>query len=358
MGPTISNNANSASFDAGPFGKVTVNGVITGLGYVQDNPSFEFGNFKFNNDFGGDFSNAMATVQKDDGVFQFVVQAGLYSFPTVGNSYINATTQTHLTFGYAPVAFAKIVPNSTFSFQVGQLPTLIGAELPFTYENANIERGLLWNQEPLISRGIQGNFSSGPWAVSVSWNDGYYSNEFTTVSGLVTYTFKNGDALTFAGSGNTSHNFEHCGYACIPFATPLGQNDGTIFNLIFNAPIGKWTITPYLQYNTVPNDPLTGASGSMWGGALIAKYSFTPEWSLAGRAEYESSSGGYNMTFFGPSSNAFSLTVTPTYQKGIFFGRVELSYTHVGSGTPGDLFGHDFDHTEQVRGMLEGGFVF
>ena len=95
-----------------------------------------------------------------------------------------------------------------FSFQVGQMPTLIGAELPFTYENANIERGLLWNQEPLISRGVQFNYSQGPISASLSVNDGYYSNEFTTVSGLITYTFKNSDILEVAGAGNTDTNFK------------------------------------------------------------------------------------------------------------------------------------------------------
>src|SRR5689334_25434259 len=33
MGPTLSNNANSASFEAGPLGKITVNGVLTGIAY-------------------------------------------------------------------------------------------------------------------------------------------------------------------------------------------------------------------------------------------------------------------------------------------------------------------------------------
>lgn len=362
MGPTLSNNANSATFDAGPLGKLTVNGVLTGVAYAQSNPSFEFGDFKFNSSTGFDLSNGMATVQQTSGIVQFAVQAGVYSFPTVGNAYIKATTQTPLTFGYAPVAFVKIVPNSEFSLQVGQLPTLIGAELPFTYENANIERGLLWNQEPLISRGIQGNFTKGPFTVSLSWNDGYYSNQYTTISGLITYTLKNSDTLTFAASGNTSKNFTSpcfAGGGClVPFATPIGQQQGQIYNLIFNHTMGKWTFTPYVQYNSVPNDSVTGASGSMWGGALIAKYSFTPEISVAGRVEYEASAGAFNMTFFGPRSNAWSLTVTPTYQKGIFFARADVSYVSVGSGTPGDLFGHNFDQSNQVRGFLETGVIF
>ena len=361
MGPTLSNNANSATFDAGPLGKLTVNGVLSGVFYAQSNPSFDAGDGKFNSSTGLDLSNGMVTVQQTSGVVQFAVQAGVYSFPTVGNAYIKATTQANLTFGYAPVAFLKLVPNSEFSVQIGQLPTLIGAELPFTYQNANIERGLLWNQEPLISRGIQGNFTKGSWTVSLSWNDGYYSNQFTTISGLVTYTFKNSDTLTFAAAGNTSTNFTRScfNFFCrTPFATPIGQQQGQIYNLIYNHSQGKWSITPYLQYNSVPDDITTGASGSMWAGALIGKYSFTPEISVAGRVEYEGSSGGFNMTFFGPGSNAWSITVTPTYQKGVFFARAEISYVQVGSGTDGFLFGHNADRKDQVRGFFETGVIF
>ena len=68
------------------------------------------------------------------------------------------------------------------------MPTLIGAEYAFTFQNMNIERGLLWNQEPIISRGIQGNYSSGPLTVSLSLNDGLYSNNYNWISGLVSYT--------------------------------------------------------------------------------------------------------------------------------------------------------------------------
>ena len=41
----------------------------------------------------------------------------------------------------------------------------------------NIERGLLWNQENAVNRGIQANYSAGPVAISVSWNDGMLSNK-------------------------------------------------------------------------------------------------------------------------------------------------------------------------------------
>ena len=63
-----------------------------------------------------------------------------------------------------PQAFLKIVPTDNFSIQAGKLPTLIGAEYTFSFENFNIERGLLWNQEPAVSRGVQANYTrSGRW---------------------------------------------------------------------------------------------------------------------------------------------------------------------------------------------------
>jgi hypothetical protein len=371
MGATLSNNVNSATFDAGPIGKLTVNGVFSGVAYVQDNPGFDLDGH-LNKTTGADFTNAMVVIQKADGPFQFVIQAGGYSFPTIGAAYTKISRQTTDTFGVVPVGYAKWVPNSWFNLEVGQLPTLIGAELPFTYQNINIERGLLWNQEPLISRGVQANVTKGPWALALSVNDGWYSGEWTTISGSVTYTFKNTDTLVLAGSGNTSDNFKNCSFSClspfsggtggpIGFTVPTGgQSQGQIYNLIFNHTMGKWAITPYVQYSYIPNSTVGGfalPSGSSYGGAILAKYSFTPEISVAGRAEYIGSSG-HAFLLYGPGSNAWSVTLTPTYQKGIFFARIEASYVGVGSGTPGFMLGASGTKKEQVRGFLEGGVIF
>jgi hypothetical protein len=373
FGTTLSNNANSASFDAGPLGKLTVNGVATGIGYAQDNPGFDLDG-RLNKTTGVDFSNAMVTIQKSDGPIQFVVQAGGYSFPALGTPFTTATrTMTDL-FGVVPVGYLKIVPNSVFSFEAGQLPTLIGAEAPFTYQNINIERGLLWNQEPLISRGVQFNFAKGPWALSVSWNDGYYTGTYTTISGNITYTFKNSDTLILDGQGNTSSNFRTCAIfgkcfspALLGFGGPIGfsvptggQSQGQIFNLIYNHSSGPWAVTAYGQYSNIPQTAVGGLivpSGSSYGGAVLAKYSFTPEVSLAGRVEWIGSSGSASL-LYGPGSNAWSITLTPTYQKDIFFARIEGSYVGIGSGSVGAEFGSAFNKTSQFRGFIEGGVIF
>ena len=204
----------------------------------------------------------------------------------------------------------------------GALPTLIGDEYTFTFENMNIERGLLWGQEPAVSKGVQLNFSHGPLNMSAAWTDGYYSGTFTHASGLISYAFSSSDTIAFAAEGNVARN-SHFG-----FATPM-QNQGDIFNLIYTHTQGNWVISPYIQYNSTPNNSTGSVAGDTWGGAILTKYSFTPEFSLAARAEYIKSDGAANLLGYGVGSSAWSLTLTPTYQKGIFFVRGEASYTGI-----------------------------
>jgi len=349
-GPLVANGS-PATFDAGPIGKIMIDGVVSGFVIGQSNSGFDaFGNR--NRDFYGDITNAQIILNKTDGPVQFYLQVGAYDLPSLGTPYYKAKTMTDNTYGYAPQGFIKLVPNSAVNIMVGALPTLIGDEYTFSFENMNIERGLLWNQEPAVSKGVQVNFTSGPWAISGAVTDGYYSDDYTALSGLITYTFKNTDTLAFAAEGNagTAH--------VATFATPIQQNNGQIYNLIYTHNMGPLTISPYLQYNNSPNIPGVSSSGDTFGVAVLAKYQFNPMWSLAGRFEYISSSGPANLLGYGVGSDAWSITVTPTFQKGIFFARAEFSYTGIGSGTPGLMFGSAGVNDTQVRALGEAGLMF
>ncbi len=361
MTPPISANPNPASFDAGPLGKIMVDGVLSGGGFYQSNPQYgQPNNF-------GDLDNAQVILNKADGPIQFYVQAGVYSIKSLGTAYVKSTTFDNATFGFVPQGFLKLVPNSMFSIEAGALPTLIGAEYTFSFENMNIERGLLWNQEPAISKGVQVNFTKGPWAISAAWTDGYYSDTYTALSGNITYTFKNSDTLVFAAEGNMASNHVNT------FVTPVQQNNGQIYNLIYTHTQGPWTITPYIQYSNSPSNAVS-LSGDAWGFAVLTKYNFTPEVSVSARGEYIKSDGAANLLGYGVDSSAWSLTVTPAYQKGIFFIRGELSYVGV-SGyqhsvtvvpsppyppflIPGYGFGSTGDSSSQFRVMGEAGIVF
>jgi hypothetical protein len=353
MSGPLTNNPAPFTLDSVPgvediFGKIYVSGAISGFVMGQTNAH----EFPGDRDGYVDLSNGMVVLQKTDGWFQWYVQAGAYSFPTVGTPYTSSSNVTNLSYGSVPQGWAKVVLDDSFNVIAGELPTVIGDEYAFTYENMNVERGLLWAQEPLVSRGVQANYSNGPFSLSVSFNDGYYSNRFNEISGLVSYAFNGGaDTLAFAGEGSLSHvgYFTNTG-------TPF-NNNSNIYNLIYTHTSGPWTISPYLQYtnsNLPKGSPFGGSSTS---GALLVSYAFDDFWKLAGRFEYVSTSGLGNL-LYGPKSDAFSITATPTWQYKRLFVRPELSYVSADSTTVGDVFGTTGKATDQFRFLIETGILF
>jgi hypothetical protein len=349
MSGPLTANPDPFSVDLPVLGKTYITGSVSGIAFAQSNPQHFFPK---DDDAAVDLANAQVFIQKTDGTFQYFIQAGTYALPSLGAPYIESSITPPLLFGDVPVAYGKLAFDS-FSIEAGKLPTLIGDEYTFTFENMNIERGLLWNQEPAISRGVQANYSSGPFNISLSWNDGYYSNRWNWLSGLASYAFNGGsDVLALAGGGNLSGNPTFGG-----FATPVFQNAGTIWNLIWTHTSGPWVISPYIQYQTVPSTAFT-SSATMFGAAVLGTYSIDDNWKITGRVEYEKSSGNALTApniLYGVGSSAWSLSVTPTYVYKVFFARIEGSYTTTSDATPGLDLGPIGTDKDQFRGVLEVG---
>lgn len=352
MSASLAANPNPFSVDLDFLGKWSVGGAVSGLAYYQDTPHFGVHSQL-------DLDNGQAWIEKTDGWWQFYVQAGAYSLPSLGTGYIKSSIAPVLLFGDVSVAYAKIVPFDNFSVSAGKLPTLIGDEYTFTFQNMNIQRGLLWNQEPAISDGVQANYSIGAFSLAVSVNDGYYSQSLNWISGLASYAFSGSDTVAVAAGGNLGHNPN-----TMPFATPL-MNDGSIYNLIYTHTSGPWTISPYLQYIEAPKDPLHGAlkGANSSGAAVLVNYAFDDHWKLGARAEYVDSTGSAakgsaNMLIAGPGSSAWSITLTPTYQYKVFFARLEGSYVGASDTTPGFAFGPSAASTSQTSVFFEAGVLF
>jgi Putative beta-barrel porin-2, OmpL-like. bbp2 len=339
-----------AIFDAGPFGKIAVNGILSGYGLLQTN------HVAGDDTKQADLGNGMVFIQKTDGWFQYFLQAGAYNIPDLGAPFLSTKNTISDFWGPLPVAFVKLQAGKNTSFQIGSLPTLIGAEYTFSFQNMNVERGLLWNQEPAISRGIQVNQTMGKVTASLSWNDGYYSNRYSWLSGSLAYA--NGPhALSFVAGGNLGQT------AYSSFATPV-QNNGSIYNVIYTYTKGPLIIQPYFQYSSVPTNKTIGVidGASATGGAILVSYAFKHGFSLPVRWEYISTSGSVAKDsvnlLYGPGSNATSLTVTPTFQQGGFFVRGDIAWVHAGSFTPGSVAGPNGTDNNQFRAVGEIGFIF
>jgi Putative beta-barrel porin-2, OmpL-like. bbp2 len=319
------------TFDAGPFGKLDVTGQ-------------------------GDLSNGQVFIQKTDGGWQFYLQAGAYNIPALATPYLSTARTLSDFYGPLPVGYLKLAPAKNTSILIGKLPTLMGAEYTFTFENMNIDRGLLWNQENAVNRGIQVNQTVGKFTASMSWNDGYYSNRYSWLSGSLTYA--NGPhSLAFSAMGNL-------GATAFRTAATPAQNNGSMYALIYTYTKGNWIVQPYAQFGEVPTNRKVGnvKGASTQGEALLVNYIFKHGLSLAGRGEYISSTGtaaqqAVNL-LFGPGSGGWSATLTPTFQKHGFFIRGDLSLVEATHLTAGDGFGPLGMNRTQRRGLAEAGFIF
>jgi hypothetical protein len=341
-----------ATFDAGPLGKLSVNGIVTGFSVFQNN--------SVSGDDGAQatLSNGQIFIQKADGKLQYFIQAGAYTMPTLGVPFLNAQDTVKNFYGPVPVAYLKLQAAKNTQLLIGSLPTLMGAESTFTYQNFNIERGIVWNQENAVNRGIQVNQTLGKYlSAAVSWNDGYYSNRYSWLSGSATLT-KGPHSLIYDGMGNLGQT------AYQTSATPV-QNNGYMHAVIYTYTKGPWIISPYFQYGKLPTNAKVGvAKGtSTTGGAANVSYAFKSGFSLPARVEYLTSSGSatdgsVNMLGFGAGSGGVTFTATPTYQKGGMFLRSDLAIVHATDYTAGAVFGKTGTEANQFRAVLEFGFIF
>ncbi|MHB1936419.1 MAG: outer membrane beta-barrel protein [Acidobacteriaceae bacterium] len=344
--------ASSRTFDAGPFGKLDVTGILSGFGYWQGHPVSSDQAAR------ADVSNGQIFIQKTGGLVQYFLQAGAYNLPALGTPFLSTRNTISDYFGPLPQAYLKLAPKGNFSFLIGKLPSFIGAEDTFTFENLDIERGLLWNQENNVNRGMQVNCTKGKLSSSLSWNDGFYSNRYNWLDGELTYTANAANIVEVVASGNLGRT----AYSSV--ATPLYQNNSDIYDLIYTHTAKRWMIEPYFQYTYVPLDVKIGVgrATATQGEAMLCSYSLAHDLTMAGRVEYISSTGsihnGAVNLLYGPGSRAWSLTLTPTYQKKAFFARGEFSVTQAVNYTPGDAFGPTNSTSSQTRGVVETGFMF
>lgn len=368
-GGFIKQNPNPACLTLGAFGDIYVGGAISGYFYDQSAvTTIALPGIAADRYARADFSNLMGFIQKADGPFQFYAAVGAYSIPGLGAPIFSAFDQTNLLFSPAPIAFGKYVINDNWSVQGGRMPTLIGSELPFTFQNLNISRGLLFAQENVINHGVQINYADGPWAASFAATDGFFSGEINWVTGAITYKL---DSANTIGINGGTHFSTYRGFDFSPqgfrnqFATPTTLQNSSIISANYTYADGPWIVTPYIQYTNVErSDAFLAPGAETFGAALLAGYAFTDKFSLAGRLEYITQSGnrnnplGQTSVLYGAGSSAFSFTITPTFTFDRYFLRGEFSTVQLYDINPGSGFGRTGLKTSQERYMIETGITF
>ncbi len=340
------------SFSLGPLGHWYLGGLGTVIAEGQNHADIGDATSRV------EFSNAQAFLQKPTGWLQFYFQIGAYNLPSLGAPLYSTATEVSRLYGPVPVAYLQITPSASFNIQAGKLPSIWGGEATFTFQNMNVERGLLWNQTNAINRGVQLNYSHRALTASLSWNDGFYSNRWNWLSGAASYALDSKDTLSATAAGNIGRT----GYST--FATPVFQNNTSVYDLIYTRNSGPWKLQPYFQYTRLAQLTSIGADRTTYtlGAAMLLSRSFGRNWSIAARGEIIHNSGkrgGPSLNLlYGPGSSAGSITLTPAYQRKHGYARGEFSWVGARSITIGDGFGPFAGNSSQIRGLIEAGIMF
>jgi len=349
------------AIDLGQYGEWIASAAVSGVGVTQTNVTPGYPSTT------ADVANAQLLLQKNTGVAQFFMKAGLYSFPGLGTPYKRASFYTNDTYGYIPQVYAAYVPNSNWSALIGKLQAMGGYESGFTYQNLNIARGILWAQTNVITRGIQVNHTQDKIALSLTLNDGAYSGKYNWLGASASFKMNQSHQLDVSYVGSFSPNNANT------FNTPLLQNNSQIGNVVYKFSSEHWQVVPYLQYSLIPANPSIGipVSYTTRGGAILVNYKTRPaemgeaklkNISLPVRVEYLSTNGGNvagaPILLYGPNSSAWTFTITPTYQFEQYFMRFEASLVKAVNATAGASFGANGTNTSQVRGMVELGILY
>ncbi len=307
-----------------------------------------------------EIGNALATLTKNTGALQFSVTVGAYALPVIGQS-LNTTTQDSANstlFGYIPLANVSYVASPSLTVTAGKMAALLGQESPFTYQNLNIQRGLGFNAEPTISRGVRATYTQGKFTGNLEANDGYYTGSHRAVEGL----------LGWMPSANTNLQFA--------FIAPGAGTPGNVttsiankseYDFMLTQQFGKLQVLPYLLLIHSPAAASLGftSSESAAGAVMLANYAFNDRYSLAARYESFTNHSGTTDTSanadflgYGPGSRATTWTFTPAYKMNAFFVRAELSGVQATNFTPGLTFGPAGKNSTQTRALLELGAQF
>ncbi|HEY8322528.1 MAG TPA: outer membrane beta-barrel protein [Candidatus Baltobacteraceae bacterium] len=274
-----------------------------------------------------DLSSAMLTIAKPNGTFRFSATVGAYAFPVVGAPFAYATdpgANTSL-FSWVPSAYIAWAPDAHWTISAGKQATLLGQESNFTYQNADIQRGLGWNAEPSFSRGVRAAYTSDAFTGALEINDGYYSGRYRAVEGLVGWAPSSATDLLFAfivPDRDTPAN---------PTASIANKAE---YDFMLTQSFGKLTLAPYYLVIASPASASAGftSAESASLGSMIATWQFSPALSLAGRYErfVDHSAAGdpsanADLLGYGAGSSAASWTFTPQYNFGRYFVRLEGS---------------------------------
>ncbi len=327
-----------------PLGKLNLRGAFTGYTIYTNNRAG--GDKKTRYDIG----SALISVSKPAEPVGFTLIGGAYGVPVVGVG-IGKTTDATSLFSALPVAYIEVSPADSLSIQAGKLPTIIGYESAFTFLNNYLQRGLVWNMQPVVNNGVRVVYGWDMFSLKMGINDGFYT--LSTKDSKPAFEGSIGVSPTKESS--LSFNFLIPDKDSKPNDTANPSNKRE-FNAVGSYTIGALSLGIDLLYVEAPKSAKAGVpeKAKASGGAFHVSYKFEP-FVLSGRVEYvkdNTDAGGIDLVGIGEGNKGWTFTLTPSYAKGPLFVRAELSYVKADNPFTSN------NKKDQTRLGLEVGLIF
>ncbi len=325
-----------------PIGTINVSGALT-VYTIHSNNKIDQDEKKTRYDAG----SAIISLSKSAEPFGFTLIGGAYATPVVGVRLLKTSEYTE-PFSPIPVAYLEYSPMKGLSIQAGKLPTIIGYESALTYLNNNIQRGLVWNMQPVINNGVRITYSTDLFSVKFGVNDGFYTLSTTDPKPALEASL----GLTPIKDGSIALN------VIVPHKDSATNNRE--LNLVASYTLDKLSLGADLLYVEAPKSDKAGVleKAKASGVALHLSYDLKP-FKLSGRVEYvkdKSDAGlgtqGIDLVGLGDGNKGLTFTVTPAYTHGPLFLRGELSYVKADKEFTSN------NKKDQIRIGVEVGFMF
>ncbi len=270
-----------------------------------------------------DAGSALFVVSKNAEPVGFTIKGGAYAFPVVGVGISGTTSSTDL-FSPIPVAYLELAPAKGFSLQVGKLHTLLGYESPFTYNNNHIQRGLIWNMQPIFHNGVRLSYASDLLAINVGVNDGFYSLSASRPRPA----FEGGLSVTPVEGFSLLFNFILPDKGSVPNKTSYPANK-RLLNIIAVYTVGPVAGGVDLMYAEAPRNADAGVPevAKAIGGCTHISYRLK-SFAVSGRVEYvmDNEDGANDLVGLGDGNRGWTFTLTPAWTSEQLFIKGEFSY--------------------------------
>ena len=361
------------TFDGGPLGKLTLSGGADGMAYALTGTGTggQFGNSPST---GFEFLNGLIELQKTSGLVQFTLEVGARNTSiTLGTKPAPPSVQTFVT-GPLIAGYVTLAPSAHFNISAGHIGSLEGYESGIDWQNANLLTTDMFYVENTNSTGVTATYTKGPVSGTLTFGDGFDTQQWNFLQGLVTVNFNANNSLSVFGTtnlgttgagahtyGGASTSYTNSFVGSGPFSAAPFINS-TMVGAYYSYTIGNLNLVPEVQYvYAKPNSSvgLTQFSSNL-GAALFANYQFGKSpYSLGGWVEYFSSNGPDNW-FLNPGAQGVGVSISPTWQHDHLFVRGDVGVIHLTNvGSTGAVgYGSNGTARNQATFLIETGVLF